>query len=150
MGKMDHAELDWVAHIAAEAEAQAGDKGVEVKSEAVLTPEQKAVKVEEAQAEQQSILALETEKKVLEAEIASDRQKQAKALGSIAGFVGMMSNMANSPEVNADIIERRKEAETFARELEQRIADNELKITEMGLEARKARYRMAFPDGPEI
>ena len=153
MGKMDRGEVEWVADLTARAEETQGTLEPELLQSTetgVLTPEEKAKKAEAAQEEQQAILVLEAQKTALEAEIASDNEKRAAALGKIVGFIGMMSNMDNSAEMNADIIERRKEAETFAKQLEERIAKNTEAIAAMNLDARKARYKTVFPDGPSV
>ncbi len=153
MGRMDRGELEWVEDLAAKARENRGtqESGMQQPEKRVaLTPEEKMQKAGAALEEQQAILTLEAQKATLEAEIASDNEKRSKALGQIVGFIGMMSNMANSSETNADVIERRREAETFARELEERIAKNTESIKAMNLDARKARYKITFPDGPSI
>lgn len=154
MGKMHGGEVEWVAGLVEEegkkSMTEVQDARIPKSPERVLTPEEKEQKAEAALEEQQAILKLETQKTALEAEIASDNEKRAVALGKIVGFIGMMSNMSNRAETNADIIERRKEAEAFAKQLEERIAKNTETIAAMNLDARKARYRMAFPDGPSI
>lgn len=155
MGKMHGGEVEWVAELVAEEErkksmVEAQAAHTPKSSERVLTPEEKAQKAEAALEEQQAILELETQKTALEAEIASDNEKRSAALGKIVGFIGVMSKTGNSAETEADIIERRKEAEAFAKQLEERIAKNTETIAAMNLDARKARYRTAFPDGPSL